>query len=289
MALVLASVNRKGGVGKTTTAVNLAHGLALRLAADGGGNVIIVEMDPQGDVSRALGLDPGGRCISKVFTGHASLQESILKADRQNSNGPHRPNLYVLPASDRLKKAKSQLLAQTVLASANLRLDDETPVVPIDDLLVYHLGPLRKVFQFIIIDCPPSLDMLETAVYNFADQAIVPVKVDFHGAAATVNHTNNIIAEQDRGVDIKIGAVVPTFVHVREKLAGQMLKSLIQRYGKSVVSAPIPGTVIVEQAPARGGLTLFECAPESLPTKAYGVLVNKIYRAYKESASHERI
>lgn len=285
MALVLASVNRKGGVGKTTTAINLAHGLALRLAADGGGNVIIVEMDPQGDVCRALGLNPGDRCISKVLTGHATLQESIVKADRKASNGPHRPNLYVLPASDRLKKAKSHLLAQTVLAAANLRLDDDSAVVPVDELLVYHLSPLKKVFPFIIVDCPPSLDMLETAVYKFADQAVVPVKVDFHGAAATVNHTNNIIAEQEQGIDIKIGAIVPTFVRPREKLATQMLKSLVQRYGKNVVSAPVPGTVIVEQSPARGGLTLFESAPDSPPTKAYQVLVDRVYKAYKEGIS----
>ncbi|MFQ5398268.1 MAG: ParA family protein [Anaerolineae bacterium] len=278
MALVLASVNRKGGVGKTTTAVNLAHGLALRLAAEGGGNVILVEVDPQGDVSRALGLDPGDKCISKVLTGHATLRESIIKTDRKEQGGPHRPNLYVLPASDRLKRAKSNLMAQAVLASADFRLDDGRPVVPIDDLLVYHLSPLKKAFQFIIIDCPPSLDMLETAVYKFADQAIVPVKVDFHGAAATVNHTASILSEQAQGIDIKIGAIVPTFVRPRQKLARQMLTSLVSRYGKNVVSLPVLGTVIVEQSPARGGLTLFESAPDSAPAKAYEALVNKIYK-----------
>jgi len=278
MALVLASVNRKGGVGKTTTAINLAHGLALKLAAEGGGNVIIVELDPQGDISRGLGLDPQGRCISKLLTGHASLRDSIMSADRSAQGGPHRPNLYVLPASDRLKRAKSHLVAKIALSAANFQLDESEPVIPIDDLLVYHLSSLKKAFQFIIMDCPPSLDLLETAVYKFADQAIVPVKVDFHGAAATVNHTNSIIAEQEQGLDIKIGAIVPTFVRPREKLASQMMNSLIKRYGKAVVSTPVPATVIVEQSPARGGLTLFESAPDSVPAQAYQRLVDRVYK-----------
>lgn len=275
MALVLASVNRKGGVGKTTTAVNLAHGLARQLSKNGDGNVIIVELDPQGDVSRALGIDSGDRCISKVLTGHSSLRDAIMSADRQADGGPHRPNLYVLPATDRLKRAKSYLIAQTALSAANLHLDEEA--VPVDELLSYYLTPLRTTFDFIIIDCPPSLDLLETAVYKFADQAIVPVKVDFHGAAATVNHTSGILAEQEAGIEIKIGAIVPTFVRSRQKLARQMLQSLVRRYGKNVVSAPIPGTVIVEQSPARGGLTLFESAPDSEPTAAYQKLVDKFY------------
>lgn len=286
MATVLASVNRKGGVGKTTTAVNLAHGLSIRLAEEGGGNVILVELDPQGDVSRALGLDPGDRCISKVLTGHATLRDSIMRADRSDSGGPSRPNLYVLPASDRLKRAKSNLLARNVLSSANLTLDEDSPSIPVDDLLDYYLGPLKQAFQFIILDCPPSLDMLETAVYKYADQAIVPVKVDFHGAAATVNHTNGIIEEQARGIDIKIGAIVPTFVRPREKLARQMLTSLVRRYGRKTVSLAVPGTVIVEQSPALGGLTLFESAPGSAPTKAYQALVDKVYT---EAMVHERV
>lgn len=277
MATVLASVNRKGGVGKTTTAVNLAHGLAKRLGENGGGNVILVELDPQGDVSRALGLDPEERCISKVLTGHATLRESILRADRSATGGPARPNLFVLPASDRLKRAKSNLLARNVLSSANFSLEEDEETIPVDELLDYHLSPLKQAFQFIILDCPPSLDMLETAVYKFADQAIVPVKVDYHGAAATVNHTNNIIDEQNRGIDIKIGAVVPTFVRPRQRLAKQMLTSLVRRYGKKTVTLAIPGTVIVEQSPALGGLTLFESAPDSAPTKAYQDLVDKVY------------
>lgn len=260
----------------------MAHGLAQKLAANEGGNVIIVELDPQGDVSRALGIMPSGKCISKVLTRHVSLRDSIISANRKSDGGPERPNLYVLPATDRLKRAKSYLVAQTALASANFTLDDEESI-PIDDLLVYHLSPLRTAFKFIIIDCPPSLDLFETAVYKFADQAIVPVKVDFHGAAATVNHTSNILSEQESGIDIKIGAIVPTFVRSRQKLARQMLKSLEHRYGKNIVSDPIPGTVIVEQSPALGGLTLFESAPDSVPTSAYQSLVNKFYEEGKQS------
>ncbi|MCB0202536.1 MAG: AAA family ATPase, partial [Anaerolineae bacterium] len=92
--------NRKGGVGKTTTAVTLAVGLARRLHEDGGGNVLVIDMDPQGDAARGLGLDPNGRCVSNVLLGDGDvdiLRENVMSADRGDDGGPSRPNLYVLP------------------------------------------------------------------------------------------------------------------------------------------------------------------------------------------------
>ena len=101
-AKVYAVVNRKGGVGKTTTAVTLAHGLAHGLAQkiEGRGHVLIVDLDPQGNVSHSLGLRSNGRDLAAVLTGEVKAEEAIIRADRSEDNGSHRPNLWVLPSSD---------------------------------------------------------------------------------------------------------------------------------------------------------------------------------------------
>ena len=207
--------NRKGGVAKTTTAVTLAYGLSLRLQQNGGGRVLLVDLDPQGDTARALGLQPGERCLSYVLTGEGTLRDNIMPADRAAEGGPSRPNLFVLPASDNLRSAKETLLSQLTvnMVMAQIRgRGSDNGVVPMVDILDDRLGPAKQVFDYIILDCPPTLDMLQEAVHKFADAAIVPVKADFHSTSAVGRHTRNILDDQAEGINISIKAVVPTFV-----------------------------------------------------------------------------
>lgn len=277
--------NRKGGVGKTASGVNLAHGLALRLLSNGGGNVLLVDLDPQGDASRALGLDPGGRCVSYVLTGEASLADSIMNATRYDAEGnvlANRPNLFVLPASDLLRDAKEQLLSsmvtQTMMASMRGRKRADDGPVEIIEILNYRLGKAKEVFDYIILDCPPTLDMLQEAVHNFADAAIVPVKVDFHGTSATGRHTQNILDDQAAGIDISIMAVVPTFVNARHNLTVEMLQALVKVYGRLVTKA-VPNTVRMAEAPQFGS-TIYEYQPDAIAQRAkeaYDDLVNRVY------------
>ncbi|MDX1613080.1 MAG: ParA family protein [Candidatus Promineifilaceae bacterium] len=275
-AKIYAVVNRKGGVGKTTTAVTLAHGLARRI--EGQGHVLIVDLDPQGNVATSLGLAPNGEDVAQVLTGSLPVEQAILTADRQQGGGPARPNLWVLPASDALADAKLTLVANAALSSVLDQFGGRaTKAVPTDQLLSTHLAKAVATFDYIILDCPPSLDMLGTAIYHFADEAIVPVKVDYLGVGGAARHTQNIIAAQAQGIQIRVGHIVPTFVRAREVLARQMMKALIESYGKSRVAVPIPQSVVVEQAPASGGLTVFEYAPDSVPAQAYRRLVEKVH------------
>jgi chromosome partitioning protein len=275
-ARIYAVVNRKGGVGKTTTAVTLAHGLAQQ--SEGRGHVLIVDLDPQGNVATSLGLTTNGEDIANVLTGTVPLEEAILHADRSQSNGPARPNLWVLPASDALADAKLSLVANAALSSVLDQFGGRAAeAVPTNQLLQTYLSKAVGTFDYIILDCPPSLDMLGTAVYHFADEAIVPVKVDYLGVGGTARHTQDIINAQAKGIDIRVGVIVPTFVRAREVLARQMLRALIDSYGKSRVAVPIPQSVVVEQAPAAGGLTVFEYAAGSVPAQAYWRLVEKVY------------
>ncbi len=280
-ARVYSVENRKGGVGKTTTAVTLAVGLARRLQAEERGNVLVVDLDPQGDAARGLGLSPNGRCVSHVLLGDGgveTLRDNVMSADRSAEGGPPRPNLYVLPASDRLSEAKEDLLTEFALAAARSmrgrRSGEERHLV---DILDEKLGLAKQAFAFIIVDCPPTLDLLQQAVHQYADYAIVPVKVDYHGASATGRHTGNIIQDQAEGIDIKIAAIVPTFVSARFILTRSMMEDLVRVYGRQVIARPIPNTVRVAEAPASGGQTILEYLPDSPAAIAYEDLVDRIY------------
>ena len=278
-AYVYTVENRKGGVAKTTTAVTLGYGLSKRLQEEGGGRVLIVDLDPQGDTARALGLQPEGRCLSYVLTGEGTLRDNIMSADREAEGGPSRPNLFVLPASDNLREAKETLLSQLTvnMVMAQIRgREGNNGVVPMIDVLNERLGPAKQVFDYIILDCPPTLDMLQEAVHNFADAAIVPVKADFHSTSAVGRHTRNILDDQAGGISISIKAIVPTFVDMRLRLTRSMIEQLKRTYG-NLLSEPVPNTVRVAEAPASGVLTVIEYAPKSRASNAYLLLVDLVY------------
>lgn len=279
-AKIYAVVNRKGGVAKTTTAVSLAHGLAIKLQEAGSGSVLLVDLDPQGNVATSLGLATNGLCISDILLGDVAIEDSILSADRTANNGPSRPNLYVIPATDRLAETKVEMIAAAAVAGVvrqMTRRKGSKADVPVSEALEYRLANATKAFTYIIIDCPPTLDLLQESVYRFAQGAIVPVKVDFLGAAGAAQHTQGILDAQADGIDIKVEMVVPTFVRERQLLARQMLGTLRKTYGAKRVSDPVPTSVKIEEAPATGGLTIFEYAPDSAPGQAYWNLVERIY------------
>lgn len=261
-AQIFAVANRKGGVGKTTTAATLAHGLALKLKGDG--HVLAIDLDPQGSLSKSLGINANGADLAYVLTGEKRAQECIVASGRKN--------LYVLPSSDLVQDAKVELLAKEVAASITRRSSGR-----LRNALADRLDMAAKAFDYIILDCPPSLDILTDAVFEFSDSAIVPVKPDYLGTWGTSQHTSNIIAAQEEGIDITISWIVPTFFRPREILARQMLETLQRTYGKNRVADPIPQAVVLEQAPADGGKTVFEYAPDTPAARSYWKLVERIY------------
>lgn len=290
---VLAVVNRKGGVAKTTTAINLSHGLSRKLMrrvdpADIEkiedkknlfrfrdryyyltGHVLLIDFDPQGHCARGLGIDPGKADIGDVLLGQNHISESVISADLSAKGFP-RPNLWVLPASDNLEKAKDILRAQydplpTTKNYGLLRVLDE------------RLRLALERFTYIIMDCPPALDAFTQAVYQFADAAIVPVKPDYFSMAGTGQHISSIFEAQLRGIDIKIHTIVPTFNVKRQRLDQQMLEELQQSHG-NIVSKPIPRSQSVAEAPSYQQ-TIFEYDPRFLnpATNAYQDLVDRVY------------
>lgn len=296
-ARILAVINRKGGVGKTTTAVSLAHGLSLKLihrvkARDLGrvpdpgqlfqhngryyytdGHVLVIDFDAQGHCARALGVDPGQADVGEVLLGRQNLNQAVLSADR-SSDGYPRPNLWVLPSSDKLEAAKESLYSQSleyVIAGYGSK------VQWLLALLRRRFNLARERFAYIILDNAPGLDLLAQAVYQFADAAIVPVKPDYLSMAGTGQNLEYIRDMQERGGNTTVEAIVPTFCIERQRLDRDMMASLREKYGE-LVSEPIPRSQIVAEAPAYQ-VTIFEIDPyqRNPATVAYQNLVNRVY------------
>jgi chromosome partitioning protein len=290
---VLAIVNRKGGVAKTTTAINLAHGLSRKLmrrvapedadkVVDPNslfkfqdriyyllGHVLLIDFDPQGHCARGLGIDPANADIGEVLLEQQHLTEAVITADR-SADGYPRPNLWLLPSSDNLENAKDILRLQTMSLTTRRNFG-------LLRILSDRLGLALERFTFIIMDCPPALDAFTQAVYQFADAAIVPVKPDYFSMAGTGQHITNIFEAQVRGIDIKIHTIVPTFNVDRQVLDKEMVQELKQKYG-NIVSTPIPRSQAVAEAPSVHQ-TIFEFDPRYLnpATAAYQELVDRVY------------
>jgi chromosome partitioning protein len=265
--LILAVANRKGGVGKTTTAIALAHGLA-RKVEERGGRVLLIDFDPQGNVATSLKLVPREQDLADLLLDRCTFKECVISANRAD-NGFPRPNLFVLPSSDSLVDAKNELMIKAVVGGRRS--------VPVEDILEQKLGFVRQLFDYTIVDCPPTLDVFSDAVYKLADEAVVPVKTDFLGEVGTARHTADILQAQAYGIDIKIACVLPTFYDGRLTIARSVFDTLVKHYGKTTVGAPIPRSTLFEQAPAVDGQTIFEYQPDSVPAQAYQHLVDRIY------------
>lgn len=283
---IIAVANNKGGVSKTTTACNLASGLARQMMDDEGrptGAVLLIDMDPQGNVADFFDVrekvyhetrNPDGACISFLLKGVASLKESIIPLDRRAAGLP-RPNLFLVPASRELEYAAEDLLIEDTLASRRPGRSH----IPLNHVLEERFAEASGLFNFIVIDCPPKLDIFKSAVYNFADEVIVPTKSDYISVSGAVQHTEDLERLREAThVKAQVSYVVPTMVRPRQVLDRQMREALIETYGRHRIAAPIPDSVKVKEAPAAGGQSLFEYAPDSDPAKAYADLVRRVYR-----------
>jgi len=239
----IAVMNQKGGTGKTTTTVSLAHGLAIA-----GYKTLIIDMDSQGNVGVCLGAD-GVHNLYHLFVENADPQRAIV---------PVRENLDMLPSNNLLAKVEVHLAhVQQPHKALRSRLRDITD------------------YDYIILDCGPSLSLLNQNALYFADQVLIPVACDYLSLVGVkqILETLRIVQEQLRH-PISILGVLPTFYDVRNRISHEVMRNL-ERYFKDKVLPPIRINTRLKEAPAEHK-SIFEFAPKSPAAEDYQALVERV-------------
>ena len=225
-ARVISVVNQKGGVGKTTTAVNLATIFAVMDK-----KVLIIDIDSQGNTSSGLGIKQTERKITSynVFNGLNSIRDAILATEV--------PNLSIVSAN-------------TNLAAIEL---DLIHLKNYENILLEKLEEIKNDFDYIIIDCPPSLGLITLNALVACDEVLIPMLCDFYSLEGLSHLLKTVeIVEKKMNPGIKIGGILFTMYDKRNKLTEQVENDVRACLGKLVYKTTIPRNIKVSEAPSHG-------------------------------------
>ncbi|MSO73959.1 MAG: ParA family protein [Alphaproteobacteria bacterium] len=265
---VIAVVNQKGGVGKTTTAINLGTALAAT-----GRRVLLIDFDPQGNASTGLGVDKNARLPGSygVLIGQAVLSEAMVVTPV--------PHLFLVPASRDLSGAEIELVDVERRAH---RLTEAIETLGRLPGSANSAGTLERAFDYILIDCPPSLTLLTLNALVAADALIVPLQCEFLAldGLSELMHTVEVV-RANFNPKLKIQGIVLTMFDNRNRLSGQVAADVRAHFGAQVYDTVIPRNVRVSEAPSFGmPVLLYDIS--CVGAQAYAHLASEMLR--RESA-----
>jgi chromosome partitioning protein len=242
MGRIIALVNQKGGVGKSTTAVNLGAALAVE-----GKRVLVIDTDPQGNATTGFGIDKSrlARDIYHVLMQEIPLEEILVQTEI--------PNLQLAPATINLAGADVELVAA---------LSRETR-------LRQALAPVAERYDFILIDSPPSLGLLTINALTAADDCIIPVQAEFYALEGLAQLTGVIWRVRDAlNPTLHVSGVLVTMFDGRTRLATEVIRELEKFFPQQIFKTQVPRNVRISEAPSYGKpVILFD--PRSRGAQAY--------------------
>ncbi|MVU79863.1 AAA family ATPase [Nocardia sp. ET3-3] len=243
---IITIANQKGGVGKTTTAVNLAAALAIQ-----GMRVLVIDLDPQGNASTALGIEHHSGIASsyELLIGECSVSDAIQQS-------PHNERLLCIPATIDLAGAEIELVSMVAREGRLKAAIQEANLAGYD-------------IDYVMIDCPPSLGLLTVNAMVAAKEVLIPIQCEYYALEGVGQLLRNIgLVQAHLNPELHVSTVVLTMYDGRTKLADQVAEEVRSHFGEAVLRSVIPRSVKVSEAPGYG-MTVLDYDPGSRGAMSY--------------------